>query len=222
MKAAFISKTRPTDDYVGLVYDVCTGTVQNDNITYAIDLLTNDEHRDTLQAFFLCSASMEQVNRALEIPIPVLEHVKKLVMDTSQFRNRLERFAYARDIVDDPDRLTARGREYVRTGMSKGPDILSKHFHLGDEEVDLDPKKLVRYFVETAYYLGANARGNSVTAETTKQARMWMLDTLKFMDAYKEACNTSSDVNEALIAIEERKNTTNISELGLTPDEIFH
>jgi hypothetical protein len=213
---------RPSDAYTAEVYDVIIGKTVNQDIEYALDLVRVQEHKETLQAFFLCGASLQQISSALSIEIPVLESVHRLVMDESKFRNKLERFTYARDLVETEGRLTERGEEYIRTGLMHGPDVLSQHFRLGNEEVILDPKKLIGHFVETAYYLSANARGNSITAETTKQARMWMLDTIKYLEAHKDAASALGETDEALLAIEERKATMSMEEMGITPDDIYH
>ena len=213
---------RPDNEYVAQVYDVALGNEENEEIEYALELVRVREYKETLQAFFYCRAKLSLISDVLEIDIPVLQHVEKLVMDETQFRNRLERFRYVRKLVEDENILTERGREYTQTGMVHGPEVLAHHFRLGDDSIKLDPKKLIEHFIQTAYYLSANARGNSITAETTKQARMWMLDSIKYMEAHKDASSAMDSEDEALLAIEERKATVTVEELGVPPDEIYH
>ena len=213
---------RPDDEYTAQVYDVVIGKVGDEDIAQAIDLVRIPEHKETLQAFLYCRASHSQISNALEIPVPVLEHVSRLVMDESQFRNKLERFTHIRDLVENEDALTERGREYIQTGMLHGPDILAQHFRLGNEPIRLDAKKMIEHFALTAYYLSANARGNSITSETAKQARLWMLDSIKYFEAHKEAASSIDAEDDALLAIEERRTTITAEELGVTLDEIYH
>jgi len=213
---------RPKDPYVAQVYDVVIGNTQDEEIVYALDLVRVPEHKETLQAFFLGGASDQDVCDALDITVTVVEHVHKLVMDENQFRNKLERFTYAKDLVEAEDVLTERGADYIRMSMLHGPDILAQHFHLGNEEIKVDVKKLVGHFIETAYYLSANARGNSITSETVKQSRLWMLDILKYAEAHSELQSMGNATSDALLAIEERKATVSVEELGLNPDDIYH
>lgn len=213
---------RPDDAYTAQVYDVVIGNIVDNDISYALDLVRVQEYKETLQAFFYCKAEYNAISSILEIETPVLEHVARLVMDETQFRNRLERIRYVRNLVENETALTERGREYTHIGMVHGPEVLSQNFRLGNETMRLDPKKLIENFIQTAYYLSANARGNSITAETTKQARMWMLDSIKYMDAHKDALSASDSADEALLAIEERKATVTAEELGILPDEIYH
>jgi hypothetical protein len=213
---------RPKDEYLGNLFDVLTGCVQDDEISYALDLVRVREHKEALLAFFLCNSTLKHVSTVLSIETSVLEHVRDLILDPSVFRNKLERFSYARELVENKKALTDKGREYIKAGLIHGPEILGQHFALGDEEDTINPKKLVEHFIKTAYYLSANARGNSVTAETTKQARMWMLDVLKYFDAYKDWQGGINDGDEALVAIEKRKATISADELGISPDEIYH
>lgn len=208
--------------YLLEVYNVIVGKTKDLDIEYALDLIRVREHKEVLQAFFFCRDSLPHVSEVLEIELGVLEHVEKLIMDHSQFRNKLEIISYVRDLLNNDTGLSERGREYIEMGMQHGPDLLAQHFRLGNESIQLDPKKMIEHFVMTAYYLSANARSNSITADTTKQARMWMLDIIRYLEARKEAEGGSDANRDALLAIEERRATVTAEELGIDPGDIYH
>jgi hypothetical protein len=49
-----------------------------------------------------------------------------------------------------------------------------------------------------------------------------MLDTIKYLEAHKDAASALGETDEALLAIEERKATMSMEEMGITPDDIYH
>lgn len=217
----------PNDKYVKEFYNLIIGKdrqVEDESgeKRYALDLIRKQLHREILLAFFLCNSSLELISNTLKIEPPVLEHVKLLIADMSEFRNRLEHFSFVQDLLNDPNALTEAGQKYLFMAVTHGPEFIANHFHLGEDKFLVSPKKLIEKFIQTAYHLGANAQGNSVTADVTKQARLWMLDGVKYLEAYRDAEGGIDAGSEPLMAIEERKRTVPVTELGIKRDDILH
>jgi hypothetical protein len=205
---------KPSDVYLARVYDVILDIITDDDISDALDLVRVAEHRETLIAFFLCGATVDQISQCLEISTTVLEHVRMLVMDMTQFRNKLEKLSYARSLVDSGN-MTDKGREYLETGLTHGPDALFYHFVWGNEEMPIDARRHIRQFIQTAYHLSTTARGNKVTAESTKEAIKWIGMATKLHDTLKEMDETHAGTGkDAYAEIEKRKVTLSIDELG--------
>jgi len=205
---------KPSDPYLGRVYDVILGIINDDDLMDTLDLVRVAEHRETLVAFFLCGASTEQISQCLEINTAVLEHVQMLVMDLTQFKNKLEKLSYAKSLVDSGT-MTDSGREYLETGLTHGPDALFYHFIWGNEEIPVDARRHLRQFIQTAYHLSTTARGNRVTAESTKEAIKWINMATKLHETLKELDEAHAETGkDAYAEIEKRKSTLSLEELG--------
>jgi len=222
LKAVDKGKPPKKGSYLLDVYNVVVGKAQDTDIEYALDIVRVREHREVIQAFLYCESTLERISEVLEIDLRVLEHVEKLVMDSSQFRNKLERLTYVRKLLHNDKALSDHGRECVQMGLTHGPEILSHHFRMGNEDIKIDPKKMIEHFIVTAYYLSANARGNSITADVTKQSRLWMQDSIKYLEARKDAEGGIDADSEAMMAIEERQATISAEDLGIDPSDIYH
>jgi len=212
----------PNEPYLKEFYTIIVQQQGDTEKQYALDLVRKRLHREILQAFFLCNSKLELISDTLKIEIDVLNHVKLLVADTSEFRNRLEHFSYVQELLENPNALTDSGKKYLFMAMTHGPEFMANHFNIGDEKFVVTPKKLIEKFIQTAYHLGANAQGNSVTADVTKQARLWMLDGVKYLEAYKDAEGGGDVDDDPLMAIEERKRTISVTDLDASPEDIIH
>lgn len=216
---AIQSNTEPTDPVVLEAYNSRLQVVKNDDYEYACDLAQELEDRDVLVAFFLSGADPEEISNSLHIPIPVLEIFKKLVIDLSVFRNKLEMFRYAQHYRSS---ATEKGSQLVELGVVQGPFALLHHFLHGHEELPVDAKMYARAMMQQAFYFGMMSRGNTIKSSVTKESLRWLATTATLLKDYDRILGDSHDSDEALLEIEKRKMTQTPLELGTSVDEILH
>jgi hypothetical protein len=213
------SETAPTDPFILTAYNAYTRIDVNEPYEYACDLIRKQDDKDVVVAFFLSGAGAKETAKSLGIPEDVLEIFRKLVIDLSVFRNKLELLRYAQTYRTT---ATAKGSELVELGVVQGPFALMHHFLHGHEELDVDSKMYARSMMQQAFYFGMMSRGNTIKSSVTQQSLKWLSATASLLKDYDRILGDSHDSDEALLEIEKKQMTKTPEELGVNVSDILH
>lgn len=218
---AINNNTPPDDSFLRDVYSVIVNQMDYENIKYALELHMTPPYRDTIMAFFLSWATLEQVGQGTGIALDVLSIFEKLFIDRAVFRNKLEWKSYVLFYADKCCHDDA-GRDQVMKGATEGPLSLLQHWRVGNESLFPSKWDLVSDFIMIAYEKAIIARNSSILSEAAKEAYKWSALTLKTLQVQEGLKDIRHGALEAHTAIEQRESTLKVTDLGIQPADIAH
>jgi hypothetical protein len=200
--------------------------IQNDDISYALDLIENADHRDGIVAFLLSGADILSVSSWLHIPAGVLDVFCELCFNKAEFRNKLEIRSYAREYAQN--QAQPENADLISAAILLGPEYMMYHFQHGNEKVSMDPREFAKNLIHQSFHLSRVARGNPINSPATKEALRWLNAAAKLITGYDKVVgdDLSDDDNEAMVAIEEVRITKSSAEfsqeVNILPGAIAH
>ncbi len=210
----------PTDPFLAKVCEVRTNIQKDEKIAEALQYIDDDYYKDILVAFFLSGMERAAIAKFLRMDLEVLTYFERLVINPKEFRNKLDIFWYAEKYAGDC--MDAKGRQVVQAGIQLGPFGLLHQFTHGDEEIEIDAKKISKKMIQVAFTLSQVARGNPVTSDQTKEAFKWMNSASKMAKEAERIGADTTQEDEALLAVEERKLARTAKDAGIEIDQILH
>lgn len=210
------------DPLLQQINKVRQGTLKDEDVEYALDLIEDANYRDNVIAFLLSGATPMVVSEWLQIPVKVVDLFCELCFEKAEFRNKLEWRSYALKYAQDY--ALPENADLVRSAIVLGPQYMKYHFQQGEEVVPLDARDLARSLIHQAFHFSRVARGNSINSAASKEALRWLNTASKLLTGYDKIPNEESndDDNDAWIAIEEVKISQSVEECGLPKDAVMH
>jgi len=203
------------------VYSVIHDEAEDEHIQYVVELYLDPRQRDSLMAFFLSGATLEQAEKGLGVDIDVLTMFKALYADMSVFRNKMEWRYYAEEYATTMCYDTA-GEEQVKGGVLYGPTFLMMFWASGSEDVPISEREIITTQMKMAYIKAFAAKNVSITTAEAKEAYKWG----QFAVSSAKQRNTIKDTGDletgAKVAIKQRKATMKADEAGLNLSDILH
>lgn len=192
------------------------GACEDQDVAYAYDIRADAYHRSVMDAFLLSGTDPTVVEDLLKIPSHVIDTYHHLFMDTSVFRNRLERISYAAEYEGSEQE-----RETVRVSVMVGPEVLLWMYGGSPE---LEPRDIVRRTMSDAFFRGLAHKGNSVTSSTAKESLKWWHTSIRNAELLEKIePSTAKQAHEELrIAIAGEDNTYSAEDSPVPLDEILH
>ena len=212
LKQAIDEKQAPLDPTLKKLYDVAGGITCDEMIQYALDLVEIAEDREVVTAFFLSGASISEISRSLRIPEDVLSLFSWLVIDMSEFRNKLEIRRYAEQYSRD---ASLKGQKLVSLGIVQGPAALEYHYLHGRETLDVNREEVAKELLSQAYFNGRLARGNSLVSEHAKESLKWASSAAKALELVENLNISTNKDDDALEAVRKRVVTKTAEEAGI-------
>lgn len=221
VEKAMEAGTPPEDAFLLDVYNVMAGILKHDVYQYALEIYAVPTFRDTMVAWFLSGASVDQMIQGSGVHAEALGAFEKLFIDSSTFRNKLEWRAYAEYYVANCC-YNAAGEKQVKMAALEGPIPLLSYWRKGNELIRLSDEEILTQQALLAHVKALTARNASVTDPAAKEAFRWG----QFAVATAQRRNVLHDTSEvevdAIVAIEKRKATVEAQEIGLDLADIKH
>ena len=215
------AKKPPTDAFELRIYNVLIGEVNDETVQYVLDMHRVPYQRDTLMAFFLSNATLDQIQTGLGVDLSSAELFETLFIDRSVFRNKMEwrMFAkyYAATFCEDDAT-----RKQLESGVAKGPHLLMSYWCHGNEQVDIPDQLIAHQLQMVAYEKALVAKGAAITSAEAREAKQWGAAAMRnILD--RANMKTQNDLEtDAIIAIQKRKATLTAAEANLDLGEILH
>ena len=200
-------------------YRVATSQSYDKAIEDAFELGLHAEHRDILVAYFLSRAPLAHITKVTEIPPDVLGHFRELFANLDVVRNKLEHRTWAEKYYNEKAGSDS-GAALVRGGIIYGPRFLDSHIQLGIEIPCIDPKEFAERMIHQAFYMATLSIGSDPTSVAAKESLKWYKAATGLLTAYSNMDTSNSARQEALVAIQERRNTITPDTLGINPSDI--
>lgn len=216
--AALKQQRRPSDRFEAELYDVMSSGQSHDSaVRDAYDIYNVIEHRTALDAFCIVDASPQVIQSVLQVPASVVEAYRHLFFDTSAFRNRLERFSYAREYPAD-----LYGKELMRSAVTAGLDYLMWAYGAGDTQVD--SRAVIRQTMAEAYYRGMAHRGQSIGSVNAKEAHKWWSTAVRNAELLEKVDPRAEKqaLEEIRIALDKYDDTLTATSSPVPVNEILH
>lgn len=212
MSTAIESRQPPLDAKLRHIYDVAVGIDKDETVQYVLDLIESQEDNEVLVAFFLSGATIKEISNSLRIPEDVLALFSWLVIDTSEFRNKLEVRRFAETFKST---ATPAGQKLVIMGIIHGPQALEYHYLHGRETIDINKEDVAKEMLAQAFFNGRLARGNSLVSEHSKEAMKWSNAAAKALELVDHLnINTNKD-DDAMQAVKLRVVTRTAQEANI-------
>lgn len=223
LNSALESETPPADPLLHTIYSVMKNiplsdpTIDITQIQQAIDLIGNDQHRYSLTAYFLSGASEKQIAASLHIPEYAVHIFGQLVINMSEFRNKLELRDYVRMIEQTcPDEDA---RKEIQCGYLYGPVYLQLHWKHGNEAVDVKEKDITTALLLSSYEKGILAKNAPVNSVAAREGLKWQAHTLKILPVHNNLDEKEDLLEEAVLAIKRRQDQ---KKSEINPADIMH
>jgi hypothetical protein len=221
VESAVENKRVPKDAFLVDVCDVKQGNKSDATIEETLAYIASDYHRDILVAFLLSGMPEDEIAEFLRLDRTVLDQFQLLLVNPVEFRNKLDIFWYAEQYVKNKCG-NERGQQVVKAGIQLGPAGLIHQFTHGDEDIRIDTKKITKKMLQVAFVLGQLARGNPVTSAQSKESLKWVGAANQLAKQVEHLGADTSDADEALLAVEERKLARTAEQAGISADDILH
>jgi hypothetical protein len=212
LKKAIDDKEAPMDVALRKVYDVVTGASPNETIQYALDLIENTEDQEVLVAFFLSGATIPEIAKSLRISDDVLAIFSWLVIDMSEFRNKLELRRYAETYGRT---ASSKGKKLITLGIVQGPSALEYHYLYGRETLDVNREEVAKELLTQTYFNGRLARGNSLVSDHSKESLKWTSAAAKALELVEGLNISTNKEDDAMEAVRKRVVTKTAEEAGI-------
>jgi hypothetical protein len=219
VRKAFVDKVPPEDSFLNKVYSVMCGEKQDIIISYAVELIENPAHSNSIVAYFLSRAIIPQISRGLGIPENVLEIFAALCMDLSVFRNKLEIRDYTQYYIECCCVDETHRRE-VQVGYTNGAIALD--FSWNPEEASVTEKQVTRAALALSYTKMIIARDAPLLSPVCKEGLKWANFALKAAPVHTNIPDKNAEETDALAAIERHRSAKKIQQLGVDPDQLIH
>lgn len=209
----------PTESLSAALYALLKGDpCPHPAVEYAWDLYNVPNHRAALDAFLLAGVEVSRISSVLEIQEGVVATYRDFFMDTSVFRNRLERMSYAQNYEGD-----AHGQELVRAAVTVGLEYLLWAFGAPDRD-RLDNKEVVRRTMIDSFMRGLAHKGNAVTSATAKEALKWWGTAIRNAQILEDIDPkaTRQAYEELRMALEKHDPTYTVETSPVKPEDVLH
>lgn len=220
VKTALEDGLVPKDAFLAKVCDTYKDRKKNEKLAELIGYIENDYYKDTLVAFFLSGMPVEDISKTLRMDLETLSYFEYLVVNPAEFRSKLDIFWYAGKYVEECE--NERGKEIVKSGVQLGPSGLTYQFMHGNEEIEIDTKKIARSMLQASFVMTQLVRGNSITSAQSKEALKTMGIASKLIKEAERVGADTTEEAEAILAIEERKAARTPTQAGIPVNEILH
>lgn len=214
------SKKPPQDDFQLKVYNVIIGESLDPFMTHVLEIHEMPQFRDTMTAFFLSGATLDQIHIGLKVDMETLAAYEKLFFDRSAFRNRMEERFYA-EMYLDSESFSDDGRQQIKCGLLYGVYSLLERW-MGGDIIEIPAREVASKFIMTAFNKAQIAKNSSINSPEAREAFKWGVSSVRTTiekDAMKDADNIETN---ALVAIQKRKATLTPQEAGIPLDQILH
>lgn len=212
-------ETPPADALLNKVYSVIRGTTQDLVVRYAVDLIENMTHRNSVTAYFLARATIPQISKGLSIPENVLELFALLCIDLTVFRNKLELRDYTQYYIENCCVDEMRRKE-VQVGYTNGAIALD--FSWSPEEASVTEKQVTKAALALSYTKMIIARDAPLLSPSCKEGLKWANFALKAAPVHTNIPDKNAEETDALAAIERHRAARKVQQLGVDPDQLLH
>lgn len=221
LNAALEEEKEPEDEFLKAVYGVLRGTISDETIEYALDLIRNDSYREALIVFFLSGGTCSEISHSLNIPVAQLEIFQRLIIDVTAFKHKLHllEFVHAFTAQIKNPKLAS----LLEAGMLMGPAAVEHHFQHGKEAVEFIQTELADRLLLVSFYKGIIAQGAAINSPESREALRWGQAFFKNVSLRE---NIGKDKNkeetEAFALIMPFRNTTTPDEADIEVKDILH
>lgn len=171
---AMAKKEPRTDLEKKVVEYVSSG--DSEEFNYAKSIYTSEQKKEILEAFLLTGASTPEIASSLDMPEHVIDTYTLAFFDPAVFKDKLDIEEY---IETYPSEY---GRSLKLCAMTLGVRFLK--FRYGYEETEIDIAAILKSVIESANILASAAKINPLNSNTSKEARHWMLTTIKAIETF--------------------------------------
>ena len=221
LEQAIKTSVEPVESRLARIYRVATNQETDPDVEDALEMLSTDFYRDSIMAFLFSKATLMEIQTSLNISPEVIQVIEYLMFNPDEIRNKLDHIYYARKYMQNSDNEET--CNLIQSALVGGPCTMQDRFALGNEDPILDTAKAAKRMLVTALNLGLVCRGNAITTEASKQALRWFDSASKLLLSYNKLTDREDDETDALVAIERRKQTYTLDEVGASSlDEILH
>ncbi len=219
LAAVNASANVPTESRMAALFarlDNPSGVV-DENVDYAYELHSEEEHRAIVDAFLLSKCEVAEISALLDIDAGVLETYAYLFMDMTVFRNRLEIISYAARYNS-----SEYGKEMVRTAVHVGADYL--YWTYGKTRADFDPRYVIQKTMMDSFFRGMAHKGNALTTGVAKESHKWWGTAVKNAELMERLNPTTAKqaVEELRIALGQKDDTVSADNFEVPLDQILH
>jgi hypothetical protein len=207
------AQAEPNDPRLARMYRVMMGTEQDETIENALAMIETDFYKNAVMAFLFSRATLSEIIKSLQISAEVIGVIEYLLFNSDEIHNKLDHIYWAKKYMAQLD--NDEDRNLIHSALVGGPCAIMDRFALGDEDPVLDTGRAAKRMLVTAMNLGLVCRGNSITTEASKQALKWFDSASKMLMTYDKMVNDDDADTDAIVAIERRKQTYTLSEIGV-------
>jgi len=219
VKQAVKDKKAPTNPLENALYRHLNGdrtTVLDEAVLYAHDAYSHTYKREVLESFLLVEASPAEIQSVTKVPVAVVEAYAHLFFDPSAFCDELDRIEYAYTYTKNDY-----GADLKRKAVDYGKEFLKVRLSRSSSDIAPSAVMVQNEIRATAYMLSACAKTSAIDSDVSKEARAWAQLALKASENQEEELAVAG-VEEIMIALEVKDETTNVEKSGLRPEDIIH
>jgi len=143
------------DKYESTLFLYLKGRINSDDSTLkfirqAVDKYNNKLHKKIIIALLISGVTLEEVASVTGLPRQSVQLFEKLFFDTDIFDTRLDYLSYIESEINDPELI-----DYYSHAFRVGPNYV--RWDIGDKDLDIDEKFIVKDFIQSAYLSGKSA-----------------------------------------------------------------
>lgn len=211
----------PSDEFLRDIYNVILGELDHETYKYVLEMYMEGTQRDTLVAWFLSGANIEQIIQGSGVVEDALKVFERLFVDPEAFRNKMEWRAYAEYYALNCC-ANENGQKQIKMGVLEGPIPLLAFWKRGNELIKITDTEIMSQEAILAYVKSLAARNASILDPEAKEALRWGQFAVSSA-ARRNILNDTSEVEvDAIVAIRKRRATVDSLDIGLSLDEIGH
>jgi len=213
VREAFEKKTTLTDEKEIALLQFLEGKSKNETVARAYDINLRLYKREVMESALLAGVSPKEIDAILKIPPAITELYAHLFFDLKVFEDELDKIEYGHTYT-----ATEFGASWKKYAVTNGKASMLIRMSRGSAKIS--PAEIQNDIRTTAYMQALSAKNNPVDSETTKNAYRWAQLALKA--ALEGDEDTTSDVEELMMALDTEDETVNEESSGLKPEDILH
>lgn len=217
VQKAVKENAEPSHPFECELYKLLRGNGSIDaNVARAHDIFTHTYKREVMESFLLVDATPEEIESVVKIPAAVTAAYAHLFFDPASFEDELDRIEYAytykkNDYGADLKRKAVDlGKEFLKVRVSRGASAVAPSAQMVQSEIRA-----------TAYMLATCAKVNPIDSDIAREARAWAQLALKASEGQEEE-KLAAGVEEIMMALDTKDETTNEEKSGLKAEDILH